>query len=148
MNSKMQKIIVRAYFQTHTNKLKNLKVIIMANGPTTIIFMEKANFFLKTVLITKEHLSKVLPKEKDAIYLIMGVFMKGKLKIMRQMEKEFMMILFKAIAMKDFGLMMSLKERARKSLQMVHIMKANFMMVLSMVMDIMYVTQEFIRDNL
>lgn len=65
---------------------------------------------------------------KADIFIIMDVFIKAKLKIIKQTDSVYIMILFKVTNITDSGKMMFLMERENKYSKMALIMKDNFSM--------------------
>ena len=65
---------------------------------------------------------------KADIFIIMDVFIKAKLKIIKQTDSVYIMILFKVTNITDSGKMMFHMERENKNSKMALIMKGNFSM--------------------
>jgi hypothetical protein len=89
----------------------------MDNG-NKINLMEKDNFFFKMDHIILELFYKVLHMDKVDIYTIMDVFIKEILKIIKQMDLELILILFKNINILDNGKMMYHMEKENKNSKM------------------------------
>ena len=65
---------------------------------------------------------------KADIFIIMDVFIKDKLKIIKQTDSVYIMILFKVTNITDSGKTMFHMERENKNSKMALIMKGNFSM--------------------
>lgn len=128
-------------------KSTNRKDFTMASGPMKNS-TEKDNFFLKMARITKVHSEMELQRAKAVISLITDASMRVKSKIMKQVVRVLTLTLFKNISILANGLKTNLMVMRNKNSQMVPIMKASLLKELNKAMVIMFVNQEFIKDNL
>jgi hypothetical protein len=97
---------------------------IWENGKI-ISFMAKGSFILKMGRIIKGLLSKVMRLVKGGIFIIMAVFIKAELKIIKHLGMGHIMIHFKAISMKDIGYKTYLLDKQSKNSQTAHTTKDN-----------------------
>lgn len=110
--------------------------------------MEKVNFILKMVLIMKAVFVKEKQQEKEDTFIIMAVFMKVELKIIKLQALVVIMTLFKDMYMKGSGLKTSLQVKVNKNSPMDLIMKVNLKMELKMEKEDIYRIQEYMKEIL
>lgn len=110
--------------------------------------MEKVNFILKMVLIMKAVFVKERQQEKGDTFIIMAVFMKVELKIIKLQALVVIMTLFKDMYMKGSGLKTSLQVKVNKNSPMDLIMKVNLKMELKMEKEDIYRIQEYMKEIL
>lgn len=110
--------------------------------------MEKVNFILRMVHIIKGAFVKVKQLVKDDIFIIMDAYMKEVLKIMKLQAMVVIMILFRVMYMRDFGLKMCLQVRVNKNSRMDLITKANLKTELKMEKEDIYQIQESMKEIL
>jgi hypothetical protein len=90
--------------------------------------MEKVNFILKMDHSIKELLFMVTHKVKEGISIIMAVYMKAPLKIIKLLVLVPILIHIKGTIMKEIGMKMFLQVKGNKNFQMVPITKDNLKM--------------------
>jgi len=78
----------------------------------------------------------------------MDAFIKEIYLVIKLMVKDLILILFRIINILDNGRMINRMEKENKNLGMEVIIKVFLEMVSKMVLGIMYVNQEFMKDNL
>lgn len=110
--------------------------------------MEKVNFILKMVLIMKVAFVKEKQQEKGDTFIIMAVFMKVELKIIKLQALVVIMTLFKDMYMKGSGLKTSLQVKVNKNSPMDLIMRVNLKMELKMEKEDIYRIQEYMKEIL
>lgn len=110
--------------------------------------MEKVNFILKMVLIMKAVFVKERQQEKGDTFIIMAVFMKVELKIIKLQALVVIMTLFKDMYMKGSGLKTSLQVKVNKNSPMDLIMKVNLKMELKMEKEDIYRILEYMKEIL
>ncbi len=113
-----------------------------------VSFMERASFSLKMALIIWAHFWKALHMGKADIVTTTVVYMKGKLKTIKQMDWVFIMIHFKDMSTMESGKMTFPMAKAKKDFKMVLIMRVILPMGSSLDLVTMFVALAFIKESL
>lgn len=109
--------------------------------------MEKGSSFFKMAPITWASFLKELHMEKEDIAITTDAYIKEKLKIIKLMELEYIMIHSKAINTMENGRMISPTVKENKNSKTDRIMKDSSFMESNQGSDIMYATQEFMKES-
>ena len=110
--------------------------------------MEKESFILKMGHTIKELLIMEVHRDKVDIFIIMDVFMKVRLKIMRLQGLVHITMLFRVIIMKETGFSIFHQVSVNKSFLMVHTMKVILKMELKMAKEGTFQTPVFTKEIL
>ena len=116
----------------------------MENGQVTN-FMVEGNSSLKMVLTIKEVFDMDQLKAKEDTFIIMVVLMKDKFKMIKLTVRDFILTLFSIISIMVNGKMMFQMGMVSKNFLMDHITREIFTTELKKVLDIMSVSQEFMK---